>query len=54
VTSVLAPFLVAVATDLADTQAAGPAVLILFFATGAALLAGMRRNGFNAGSGGGP
>jgi UMF1 family MFS transporter len=54
VTSFLAPFLVAVATDLADTQAAGPAVLILFFATGAALLAGMRRNGFNAGSGGGP
>jgi MFS transporter, UMF1 family len=44
VTSFLAPFLVAVATDVADTQAAGPAVLILFFATGAALLAGLRRS----------
>jgi UMF1 family MFS transporter len=44
VTSFLAPFLVAVATDVADTQAAGPAVLILFFATGAGLLAGLRRS----------
>jgi MFS transporter, UMF1 family len=42
VTSFLAPFLVAVATDFADTQAAGPAVLILFFVAGAALLAGLR------------
>ena len=53
VTSFLAPFLVAVATHLADTQAAGPAVLIVFFVTGAALLAGLRSR-VNAGSGGGP
>jgi UMF1 family MFS transporter len=51
VTSFLAPFLVAVATDVADTQAAGPAVLIVFFVIGAALLASLRR--VNAGSGGG-
>jgi UMF1 family MFS transporter len=51
VTSFLAPLLVAVATDLADSQAAGVAVLIFFFVTGGALLAGVRPA--NAGSGGG-
>ena len=34
-TSFLAPLAVAVATGLAGTQAAGPAVLIAFFAVGA-------------------
>ncbi|HEX2728065.1 MAG TPA: MFS transporter [Beijerinckiaceae bacterium] len=54
VTSFLAPFLVALATDLAGTQGAGPAVLILFFVTGAVMLAGRRpRQRVNAGSGGG-
>jgi UMF1 family MFS transporter len=43
VTSFLAPLAVAVATDLFDTQAAGPAVLILFFLTGGFLLSGVRR-----------
>jgi MFS transporter, UMF1 family len=42
-TSFLAPLAVAVATDVFETQAAGPAVLILFFATGAGLLSGVRR-----------
>jgi UMF1 family MFS transporter len=51
VTSFLAPLLVAVATDLADSQAAGVAVLIFFFVTGGALLAGVRPA--NAGNGGG-
>jgi MFS transporter, UMF1 family len=37
-TSFMAPLAVAVATGLAGTQAAGPAVLILFFAVGALLL----------------
>jgi UMF1 family MFS transporter len=37
-TSFLAPLLVALATDVLNTQAAGPAVLIAFFAAGAALL----------------
>jgi UMF1 family MFS transporter len=35
--------MVAIATDLFDTQAAGPAVLILFFAAGGILLSGVRR-----------
>jgi UMF1 family MFS transporter len=39
VTSFLAPLLVAVATDMTRTQAAGPAVLIAFFAIGGAMLA---------------
>lgn len=43
VTSFLAPLLVALATDIAGTQAAGPAVLIAFFASGAFLLAQVRR-----------
>ena len=43
VTSFLAPLTVAVATDLFDTQAAGPAVLIGFFAVGGLLLRGVRR-----------
>jgi UMF1 family MFS transporter len=38
-TAFLAPLAVALATDVLDTQAAGPAVLIAFFAAGAALLA---------------
>jgi UMF1 family MFS transporter len=42
-TSFLAPLMVAIATDLFDTQAAGPAVLILFFAAGGILLSGVRR-----------
>ncbi|CAA9365356.1 MAG: Uncharacterized MFS-type transporter [uncultured Microvirga sp.] len=40
-TSFLAPLLVAVATSAFGTQAAGPAVLIGFFAAGAILLAGV-------------
>jgi UMF1 family MFS transporter len=40
-TSFLAPLLVAVATSAFSTQAAGPAVLIAFFAAGAILLAGV-------------
>jgi UMF1 family MFS transporter len=43
VTSFLAPLCVALATDFFDTQAAAPAVLILFFGTGLTLLAGVRR-----------
>jgi MFS transporter, UMF1 family len=42
VTSFLAPLAVALATDLFRSQAAGPAVLILFFAVGGWLLAGVR------------
>jgi len=41
-TSFLAPLLVALATGAFGTQAAGPAVLITFFAGGALLLAGLR------------
>ncbi|WP_404809903.1 MFS transporter [Microvirga lenta] len=43
VTSFLAPLAVAVATDLFQTQAAGPAVLILFYLAGGWLLSGVRR-----------
>ncbi|NNM71124.1 MFS transporter [Enterovirga aerilata] len=43
VTSFLAPLAVAAATQAAGTQAAGPAVLILFFGIGAALIASLRR-----------
>ncbi len=43
VTSFLAPLAVAVATGLFQTQAAGPAVLILFFAAGLGLLSGVKR-----------
>jgi UMF1 family MFS transporter len=43
-TSFLAPLAVAVATQVSGTQAAGPAVLILFFAVGAALIASIRRS----------
>ena len=43
-TSFAAPLLVAVATQAAGTQAAGPAVLIAFFAAGLALVAGLRRS----------
>jgi UMF1 family MFS transporter len=42
-TSFLAPLAVAVATAAFDTQAAGPAVLIAFFAVGGLLLSGVRR-----------
>jgi UMF1 family MFS transporter len=42
-TSFMAPLAVAVATDLTNTQAAGPAVLIAFFAVGGFLLSGVRR-----------
>ena len=42
-TSFMAPLAVAVATDLADTQAAGPAVLIAFFAVGGFLLSAVNR-----------
>jgi UMF1 family MFS transporter len=42
VTSFLAPLMVALATDLAGTQGAGPAVLIAFFASGGFLLAQVR------------
>jgi MFS transporter, UMF1 family len=44
VTSFLAPLAVAVATQATGTQAAGPAVLILFFGAGAALIASIRRS----------
>jgi UMF1 family MFS transporter len=44
VTSFLAPLTVAVATQAAGTQAAGPAVLILFFGAGAGLIASLRRS----------
>ena len=43
VTSFLAPLTVAAATWLFQTQAAGPAVLILFFCAGGWLLSGVRR-----------
>ena len=43
VTSFLAPLLVALATELSGTQAAGPAVLIAFFVGGGVLLARVRR-----------
>jgi MFS transporter, UMF1 family len=43
VTSFMGTLLVALATDITNNQAAGPAVLILFFAVGAWLLAGVRR-----------
>jgi MFS transporter, UMF1 family len=43
VTSFLAPLCVALATDLFETQAAAPAVLILFFAAGLMLLVQVRR-----------
>ena len=42
-TSFLAPLAVALATDLFETQAAGPAVLIVFFGIGGLLLSGVRR-----------
>jgi UMF1 family MFS transporter len=44
VTSFLAPLAVAVATQATGIQAAGPAVLIVFFAAGAALIASIRRS----------
>lgn len=43
VTSFLAPLMVAIATSLFQTQAAGPAVLILFFLVGGWLLSGVRK-----------
>jgi UMF1 family MFS transporter len=43
VTSFLAPLAVAVATAIFQTQAAGPAVLILFLIAGLALLSGVKR-----------
>src|SRR5690606_35402463 len=43
VTSFLAPLAVAMATGFFQTQAAGPAVLILFFLAGGLLLVGVRR-----------
>jgi UMF1 family MFS transporter len=43
VTSFLAPLMVALATALFQTQAAGPAVLVLFFAMGGWLLSGVRK-----------
>ncbi|MCB8819063.1 MFS transporter [Microvirga rosea] len=43
VTSFLAPLMVAIATGLFQTQAAGPAVLILFFLAGGILVAGVKR-----------
>lgn len=42
VTSFMAPFLVAVATHVLGSQSAGLAVLVAFFAAGAALMAGVR------------
>ena len=42
VTSFLAPTMVAIATQASGTQTAGLAVLVLFFGTGAAILAGVR------------
>jgi UMF1 family MFS transporter len=44
VTSFLAPLMVAMATDVFDTQAAGPAVLIGFFLVGGLILAGVRES----------
>jgi UMF1 family MFS transporter len=43
VTSFLSPLLIAVSTDLFDTQAAAPAVLIGFLVVGGFLLSGVRR-----------
>jgi MFS transporter, UMF1 family len=43
VTSFMAPLAVGVATQVTGTQAAGPAVLIGFFAVGAALIASIRK-----------
>jgi UMF1 family MFS transporter len=43
VTSFLAPLLVATATSALGSQAAAPAVVIVFFVAGAAILAGVRR-----------
>lgn len=43
VTSFLAPLMVAAATWMFQTQAAGPAVLILFFCAGGWLLSGVKR-----------
>jgi UMF1 family MFS transporter len=43
VTSFLAPLMVAFATSLFQTQAAGPAVLILFFCAGGWLISGVKR-----------
>ncbi|WP_246505173.1 MFS transporter [Microvirga antarctica] len=43
VTSFLAPLTVAVATSLFQTQAAGPAVLIVFFCAGGLLLSGVKK-----------
>jgi UMF1 family MFS transporter len=43
VTSFLAPLMVALATAVFQTQAAGPGILILFFMTGLWLLNGVRR-----------
>jgi MFS transporter, UMF1 family len=44
VTSFMAPLAVAVATQVTGTQSAGPAVLVVFFAAGAALIASLRRS----------
>jgi UMF1 family MFS transporter len=43
VTSFMAPLMVALATALFQSQAAGPAVLILFFGIGGWLLSGVKR-----------
>jgi UMF1 family MFS transporter len=43
VTSFMGTLMVALATDITNSQSAGPAVLILFFAVGAGLLTGVRR-----------
>ncbi len=43
VTSFLGTLMVALATDISNSQAAGPAVLILFFGVGAWLLMGVKR-----------
>lgn len=56
VTSFLAPLLVALATEMSGRQSAAPAILIAFFVTGAALMAGLppglgARPGLNGGSG---
>ena len=54
-TSFLAPLLVALATDATQTQAAGLAVLVIFFAAGGALLRGVPATArFSAGSGAAP
>jgi UMF1 family MFS transporter len=43
VTSFMGTLSVALATDITNSQAAGPAVLIVFFGVGAWLLAGVGR-----------